>query len=188
MKKNNGYTVIEVLISLSVLAAILIMIVGMGRSAIQRASISSIANGFIADFSFAKQLATRENRYIAIEFNAFGTGYSIKRQVEIGNLTNTKTTGSGPNWFTVRTATPLTENKKERSFFEYTGIHHLAVNSVGEVYEYDPTAGDGSPRITNMQPVDRVIDFFIKMSNQETHKDYEKTMRIYPSGGIKVEE
>lgn len=159
--------------TLTIFGVVTILAISMGRSAAQRSALSSVVNKFVADFSRAKQLASRENRYVAIEFNSSGTSYSIWKQVDLGDL--------DADFKYVETVVPM----EDKEFFDGSTIQHFAVNSVGEVYRYYPS---GSTKIDTTQTFGMVLFFYIKrMEDEEAEIDYKRKIRIYPSGGISVE-
>lgn len=169
MKKNKGFSLVELLVALLIFGIFVAVSIALGRNAIQRASIIKTVNNFLADFSYLKQSAARENRYFALEFNNLGTSYTIYKQRTIGDLDTMDE---------VKFVTPLDGTE----FFSSTDVQHFAVNSVGEVFAYDPT---GSPRIDTSQVTGRQLLFAIRSKGGEGMQ-YQRRITIYPSGGINV--
>ena len=165
-KKSTGFTLVELLVGLAIFGLLAVMAVNFGRSSLQRASFSSTVNTFLADFSSIKQQAATENRYLVLDFNAGGTGYVIRRQQNLDDFAN---------WDAVRTMTPM----DGKQFFLPGSAQDFAVNSVGEVFTF-PIAG-------TPQPVQVSMNFFI-YKRGTTLVDYKRLVRIFPTGGIKIDE
>jgi prepilin-type N-terminal cleavage/methylation domain-containing protein len=163
-KPNSGFTVIELLVTLAIIGVLLIVTVGVGRSAIQRASFTNVLNQFVADVSYARQLASRLNRYVAIDFDDAGRYYVIKVQDKIGNYTDFSDN---------KTVDPLSG----REFF--ANATDFAVNSMGIVR--------GFPVVANSPPITVTIDFLQK-NRSSGDVDYKKKVTVFSSGGIKIEE
>ncbi len=166
MKKITGFTLVELLVGLAIFGLLAVMAVSFGRSSLQRASFSSAVNTFLSDFSSVKQQAATENRYMVIDFNAAGTGYVIRRQQNLDDFAN---------WDAVRTITPM----DGMQFFLPGSAQDFVVNSVGEVFTF-PIAG-------TPQPVQVSMNFFI-YKRGTTLVDYQRLVRIFPTGGIKIDE
>jgi prepilin-type N-terminal cleavage/methylation domain-containing protein len=162
-KHSKGFTIIEMLITLAVLAALIVVSVGVGRSAIQRANFTSALNNFVADVSYARQLASRTNRYVAIDFNDAGSSYTIKVQDKLGDYTTFNDD---------RTIDPMSGQQFVENFSDFT------INSVGMIRDFPVTAGSGIKTIT--------LDF-IQLNSVTGSYDYKKTVTLFPSGGIKIE-
>jgi prepilin-type N-terminal cleavage/methylation domain-containing protein len=167
MKKNKGFSIIEMLVTLLVLAIFLTMVVSMGRSVTQRASFTAAFNQFVADFYFARQLASKENKYVAMVFDDLGRFYTIRVQAELDDdLTDFR------SYYDFKKITPLDGIE----FF--SGATDFAFNSTGLVRAY--------PVNLNLDPISVSITFFKK--HEATGKmDYKKSVLIYPTGGIKIE-
>ena len=167
MKKNKGYSIVEMLVTLAVLALFVTFTISMGRSATQRASFTAAFNQFVADFYFARQLAAKENKYVAMVFDPLGRSYSIRVQTELdADLTDFR------SYYDFKKVTPLDGIE----FFE--GATDFAFNSTGVVRAY--------PVNLDLDPISVSILFFKK--HAATGKmDFKKSVFIYPSGGIKIE-
>ena len=84
MNKKRGFSVVEMLIAIAIMATVLVLSLQVGRSSIQRASMTAAINGFVADFNYARLLATRENRYVAFDFNDDGASYTMRILRSVG--------------------------------------------------------------------------------------------------------
>jgi prepilin-type N-terminal cleavage/methylation domain-containing protein len=172
MKKKRGFSVVEMLVAIAIMAVLLVLSLRVGRSSMQRASITSAINEFVADFNYARQLATRENRYVAFDFNDNGASYTIRilRQVSLDPQ--------------------LTDSYEDHKFASpmggdpcFSGVTDFAVNSMGVIRQY--------PVDPNTSPITVTMDFYrAKAGSGSTPsvKDYEKTITIFPTGGIKIED
>lgn len=166
-KKAQGFTIIELLVVIVVLALIIIMSVSVGKSAIQRSGFTSGVNQFVADYNYARQLAARQNRYVAFQFNAAAGSYNILVQrashVDLSN----------PNSYTHhKTNAPL----EGEAFF--TASNDFAVNSMGIIRQY--------PVNVNAQPINIRINFFKKSAGGAGGTEYTRDLIIYPYGGIRL--
>lgn len=167
MKKNKGFSVVEMIITLAVLAVFLTLALSVGRGATQRASFTAAFNQFIADFYFARQLAAKENKYVAMVFDPMGRFYTIRIQTELD--ADLKTFES---YYDFKKVKPLDGIE----FF--SGATDFAFNSTGVVRAY--------PVNLDLDPISVSILFFKK--HEATGKmDFKKSILIYPSGGIKIE-
>lgn len=170
MKRNKGFTVIEVLITLAVAAIFLGLVLNMGRSTMQRASFTAAINQFVADFYYARQLASRQNRYVAFIFSDDGMSYEIVVQRDI----ETFPTADPGTYVVDKAVTPLGENEE---FFDPNFATDFAVNSTGAIRAF--------PVIANTDTIGFAMAFFRKYGDTI---DYQKVVRVYPSGGIKIED
>ncbi|MCP5049942.1 MAG: prepilin-type N-terminal cleavage/methylation domain-containing protein [bacterium] len=163
-KRMSGFTVVEMLVTLAIMAMLLIVSVGVGRSAIQRASFTSLLNNFVADVAYARQLASRLNRYVAIDFdNTTGASYTIKVQDKLGDYTT---------FNDEKTVDPL----DGETFFK--DATDFSVNSMGMIRPYPVTASSSITTAT--------VDF-IQLNKVSGSTDYKKTVTLFPSGGVKIE-
>jgi hypothetical protein len=154
-------------VTLAIMAVLFTLSIGIGRSTMQRANFTSAYNQFIADFYYARQLASKEGRYVAIVFDPFGKFYTLRIQSTIdADLSD------DANYFDIKKVEPM-ENKE---FF--TGALDFAFNSTGTVRRY--------PVVVDSDPISFSITFF-KKAEGSNEIDFKKTIWIYPSGGIKIE-
>lgn len=175
MKKKRGFTVVEMLVALAIMGILVVLSFQVGRSSLQRASITAAINGFVADFNYARQLASRENRYVAFDFDVEGTegaSYTIRilKGISLDPSLETSYTDE-------KTNSPMNGEPC------FSGATDFAVNSMGVVRKY--------PVDITSNPVSVTINFFkIKggAGSGTTIKEYERFITIFPTGGIKIEE
>lgn len=168
MKKNRGFTLVETMITLAVLAIFAVLSINFGLSSIKRASFNAAFNQFIAAFYHARQLAAKDNRHTAIIFNNNGTSYDIVVQKHIETLP-------------IADASTYIVNKSVRpmdgeEFFDGSKATDFAFNSTGIVRAF--------PVDLNSDPIQFSLTFF---KIDRGRKVFQKTIRVYPSGGIKIE-
>ncbi len=169
MKKIRGFTLLETLVTLAVLGVFVVLSINFSRSSIQRASFNAAFNRFVADFYYARQIAARENRYAGIIFNNNGRSYEIVIQREI----QIPPTTADPNTYVVKnTISPLDGEE----FFDGAAATNFAFNSTGLVRAI--------PVVFDSDPIQFSLNFFKKYKDSIV---YQKTIRVYPSGGIKIE-
>lgn len=167
MKKKKGFTLIELMVTLAILAVLLTLSLGIGRSTMQRASFNSAFNQFIGDFYAARQLASKDNKYVAIVFDPFGKFYTIREQISIdADLTN------DANYIDIKKVDPM------GGIEFFSGATDFAFNSTGTIRAY--------PVNVDSDPISFPITFF-KKDEKTGQPDYQKSVWIYPSGGIKIE-
>lgn len=171
-KNKNGFSVLELLITLFFLSILLVMIGKTGRSTIQRSSFTSAVNGFVADVGLARQLAARENRYVAFDFDVKGTSYTIKVQQRVGVSPMDEN-----NYDELKSVSPMDGEQ----FVEVP--QDFAVNSAGMTMLYPVNPASGPTSIN--------LKFIKKKSSEalaiEKNYDYEKSVKIFPSGGIQID-
>jgi len=146
----------------------MVVTIGFSRNAMNKANFNASINKFISDFSYARQLASMLNRYVAVVFDKTGTFYTIRTQDSIGNFEEGN--------FTI--------NKKytqpnEQVFFDHDNTRDIMINSLGLIREFPSTANDA--------PVTITLDFIQKSENNWGTYQYLKRVTIYPSGGLKIE-
>jgi len=172
MKKKRGFSVVEMLITLGIIAFFLVLSLQVGRSSVQRASFTAAVNNFVADFNYARQLATRENRYVAFDFNDEGSSYNILILRGVGLDPQ-----DADNYRTQKTGSPM---DGEACF---SGVTDFAINSMGVIRQY--------PVDPNSNPITVTLNFYKAKKGTESAapvKDYQKTITIFPTGGIKIED
>jgi hypothetical protein len=160
MKKNRGFSVAELLAIIVIMAILIVSGVSVSRSILPRSYLATAINTFSADFSYARQLASKENRYIAFVFNSEGTAYTLYRQKLVGDNTQ---------WDPIEKKINI-KPMKGRKFFETAT--DFVVGSMGEVRDY-PNCGSNTT-IT--------LDFFISKGDV----NFKNQIKIYEHGGIKV--
>lgn len=166
-RRNRGFTVVELLVALGIFGLLAVLAINIGRSSMQRAAFSSAVNSFVSDFSAVKQQASMENRYMAVDFNDTGTGYTILRQRNLDDFVN---------WQPLRTVNPM----EGKPFFPAGEADDFMVNSTGEVFAF-PVTG------TVPQSVQVSMSFFIYKPGT-SQVDYQRQVRIFPTGGIKIDQ
>lgn len=165
MKKNDGYSLVQLLVVLAILGIFTIFIANsLSRSTITRSGFNAAVNKYIADFAFMKQLASRENRFVVIIFNTNGKSYTIRRQTTIGDLNS---------WTDVKGKVDVSLFGG-KTFFDGGNMQDFAVNSIGEIYVF-PIAGPPTQVTLNFQNKDL-----------RGGKNYIRTINIFALGGIKV--
>lgn len=169
MKKKSGFTMVELLIVLMLLGVIIVLTLRVGDSVTANSRITGLINNFLADYSSAKLLASSENRYVAIIFSSDGRSYTLQKQTLIGDLNN---------WTLIKTVTPLSD----RSCFDSGAVSDFAINSTGEVRLWPVTTPLTTPSNVNLV-------FYIRkgMGSPSDEIAYQRTIRIFPYGGLKVE-
>ncbi len=169
MKRKRGFTVIELLVTILIMALLMTISLGFSRHAINRANFNSSVNKFVADFSYARQLASRMNRYVAIDFDKSGGFYAILTQNQIGVFSQDK--------FSVDRTYHQPNNQK---FFDGDTAQSLIINSMGIVRNFPMNPGDPPRSVT--------IEFVQENQSSWDTSKYKKQVTIYPTGGIKIEE
>lgn len=170
MKKNEGFTVVELLVTVSIFALFVAISLRIGHSTVQRSSFNAAINQFVADFYSVRQLAAMENRYVAIVFDPSGTSYSIRVQKEV----KTTLTANPATYLANKEVTPMAGDE----FFESGNVADFAINSTGVVRAY--------PVVPSSDPVQLTLNFF-KKDRASEEIEYQKRIWIYPTGGIKIE-
>lgn len=167
MKSNRGFTVVELLITVSLLAILVVLSLRVGESVTANSRFTGLINNFLADLSQAKLLAATENRYVSITF-AGGRSYTLRKQTDVSDYTS---------WTPVKTVTPYSD----QTFFAAGDVSDFAINSMGEVRTL--------PIDISSSPTGITLKFYIR-KGRGTASDpiaYQRTIRILPYGGLKVE-
>jgi prepilin-type N-terminal cleavage/methylation domain-containing protein len=172
MKKKRGFSVVEMLVAIAITALILVLSLQMGRSSIQRSTFTAAINQFVADFNYARLLATRENRCVAFDFNNDGATYTIRVLRGVGLDPQ-----DADNYRSQKTGSPM---DGEACF---SGATDFAINSMGVIRQY--------PVDPNSNPITVTLNFYKAKKGTESTtlvKYYQKTITIFPTGGIKIED
>jgi Tfp pilus assembly protein FimT len=172
MKKEQGLSVIELLVVMLFLAIVIAMSLRIGDSVAANSRITGLINNFLADFNSAKLLASTENRYVAITFAADGRSYTLQKQADITNF-NT--------WTRIKTVVPVGGGV----FFNAGGVSDFAVNSTGEVRLLK---SDGTPDLaTALGTISQALHIRKRPGGSGDPILYRRTVQIFPYGGLKVE-
>ena len=174
--KQKGYTLIEIMIVLSIFTAVVVLIAMVSPAIAKRSILNRTTNTLIADINLAKQMASTENCYFAVDFSDDGKSYTIRKQVDIAvfdpepaNLQDEYI------WEKVKTIRPL----DGKMFFQSGDMTDFAFSSTGLVRLFD---------ISNTEPsrIDLIASTKKKQSPGDI--DYSKKIKIYPYGGLSVEQ
>ncbi len=178
MKNEKGFQMIELLIVLALAVVIIGMTISIGFRAVRDAGYTGAVNKLLAEISYVKQLAARENRYVLLEFSSDGHSYSIFKQEKVSNR---DMTSSGER-ILVRTGSFYDQGGKfnKNEFFAggSNSNYSFAVNSMGMVY----TQADTND--TNSFPSTITIPVYFK--NGDGSYGSMDTITISASGGINV--
>lgn len=167
MNKKRGMTIVETLVTLAIIGMVILMGLALGKGQIQRADFTSSVNQFVADLGYARQLASRENRYVVFKFNAESSNYTIMVQRRIGlDL-------SQENSFRFE---KMVEPLNGEQFVETPS--DFAVNSMGIIHSY-PISVNSTPTTVTLN--------FIKLDRATGAKSYASKLTLFPSGGVKIE-
>lgn len=167
MNKKRGMTIVETLVTLAIIGMVILMGLALGKGQIQRADFTSSVNQFVADLGYARQLASRENRYVVFKFNAESSNYTMMVQRFIGlDL-------SQENSFRLE---KIVEPLNGEQFVETPS--DFAVNSMGIIHSY-PISINSTPTTVTLN--------FIKLDRATGAKSYASKLTLFPSGGVKIE-
>jgi prepilin-type N-terminal cleavage/methylation domain-containing protein len=167
MNKKRGMTIVEMLVTLAILGIVILMALGLGKGQIQRADFTSSVNQFVADLGYARQLASRENRYVVFKFNAECSNYTMMVQKRIG-----LDLSQDSSFRFEKIVKPLNGEQ----FVETPS--DFAVNSMGIIYN--------CPVSVNSIPTTVTLNF-IKLDRATGVKSYASKLTLFPSGGVKIE-
>lgn len=172
MKKKRGFSVVEMLVAIAIMAVVLVLSLRVGRSSVQRASFTAAINDFVADFNYARQVATRENRYVAFDFSADGSSYTMRILKSFSHDPQLE-----DSYKNHKVSSPMDGDPC------ISGATDFAVNSMGVIRQY--------PVDPNSSPITVTLNFYKAKKGTETGtpvKDYQKRIIIFPTGGIKIED
>jgi hypothetical protein len=160
-------TIVEVLVTLAILGMVILMGLSLGKGQIQRAGFTSAVNQFVADLAYARQLACRENRFVAFTFNPECSNYTIMVQRRIGLDLMQQS-----SYRVEKIVEPLNGEQ----FVETPS--DFAVNSLGIIHNY-PIGVNSIPTTVTLN--------FIKLDRATGVKSYASKLTLFPSGGVKIE-
>jgi len=166
-KKNKGFTILELMITLVILGIFAALSLSIARTAVERASFTTAINQFVSDFYFARQLAARENKYVALVFDDNGRSYSMR-------ILNSMIANPAleENYIVLKEVEPM----PEKQFF--AGVTSFAVSPTGVIRVY-PVNLDATPISFSLT--------FLRETSLPGEKGFQKTIRVYPSGGIQID-
>lgn len=174
--KNKGFTVVELLIVIAVFGVIVVMVATISPAIAQKSKLNRAANELISDLTMAKQLASTENRYVAVDFSDDGKSYTIRKQYDIMYFdADPNNLDEESSWVHVKTAKPLDGDK----FFKPEDITDFAFSSTGQVRLFD---------FDNPDPTKIELTVFIERRRSAGNMDLSKKIKVYPYGGIRIEE
>jgi Tfp pilus assembly protein FimT len=170
--KNEGYTVTELVVVVTLIGIITVIGASIGSRVFKSAKMATITNRLISDINFAKMLASRESKFIAITFENEGTSYRVRKQKDFGDLVNFED---------VKRVRPL----EGEVFFRIADVNSFAVNSTGEIFSYSESGG------VSGDPTQIKLTLIIKKSktgdDSTTNVALHKKLLLYPYGGVKIE-
>ncbi len=170
MKK--GFSLMELLVVMLVAGVLLLISINIALNVVTKSRFAGGVNKIIADIAYAKELASKENRWVKIDFKNDGKTYTIEKQKKIGDLSQFEV---------VKTRQPM----EGRMFFNPGGndVTDFAINSRGEVKKVSDLSNPTSvPSEITLTVWSRKGDG--SLSNPII---YQRKIKIYPYGGIKVE-
>jgi len=167
-QNKKGFTLIELLVTIAIMAMLMTMAISVGRHSIQKADFTAGLNQFVADVSYARQLAARENRYVAIDFNEEGTAYDMLVQRSLS-----RDPYDTSNYFKEKS-----EVKPLNGKVFVKGQMDFAVNAMGIIRPYP------------VKYTDNPISVTFNFVQEETGSGImiaKKKITLFPAGGIKIE-
>lgn len=174
--KQKGYTLLEIMLVLIIFAAVMVMIATVSPAIAQKSKLNRATNELIADLNLAKQVASSENCYVAVIFGDDGKSYAIRKLTDITRFYASPTeTDYGTVWEKIKVVRPFYGDP----FFQSDEVTDFAFSSTGLVRLFD--VDDQEPARVNL-----VVSIKKKQSAGEI--DYSKKIKIYPYGGISVEQ
>ena len=169
---RRGFSLVELLVVMIVAGVLLLISINIASSVITKSRFSGGVNKIIADIAYAKELASKENRWVRIHFHSDGKTYTIEKQKIIGDLNQFEV---------VKKRQPM----EGRIFFNpgSTDVTDFAVNSRGEVKKASDLTNPTS------QPAEIILTVWSREGDGSLSHPiiYQRKIRIYPYGGIKVE-
>ncbi len=178
--KNNGFSVIELLVSVIIVGVLLGLVLTVGRHTIKRSEFTSTLNQFVSDVAYARQLAARENRYVAVVFDATGTEYTNQLETKISGNIAAAESDADYNFTVVKRVEPMNGQQ-----FNDGSVKGFLVNSVGETYKFPYD-------LLNPEPARVTVRFFRVLGAKEgepsTAYEIERYITLTPLGGLIVED
>ena len=169
---KRGFSMLELVVVLALVGVLLLVSMSITSNVILKSRFAGGVNKIIADIAYAKELASKENRWVKIDFKNDGKTYTIEKQKVLGDLSQ---------FDVVKTRQPM----EGRMFFTPGGtdVTDFAINSRGEVKKVSDLANSTS------QPSEIVLTVWGRKGDGSLLNPivYQKKIRIYPYGGIKVE-
>lgn len=180
MKNNKGFQLTELLVVLAFIAIIAGLSLSIGFRAVQGAAYTGAVNKLLAEISFAKQLAARENRYILFEFNSNGYEYTIKKQVNVADVNSITEVVKIGSFFDTGGQYVKKNGEDKNKFFDgsLASTYSFVVNSMGMVFKQSD--------ITNPNPVPSKITITVFFDNKDGSLAQKDEIIINPSGGVNV--
>lgn len=163
-KNNKGFSAVELMVALVIVGLVTALAIKFTSSASARAGFIDTLNQFVADYSYARQLASKTNRYVAIVFNATGEYYDIMTQ---------KNTGNYEVFELHRRVTP----KLGTQFYDKANMPSFTINAMGMVRDYP---------INSASSIQNFILEFFQTNTSGSLYLYKRKILIYGTGGIKV--
>lgn len=167
-RKIRGVTAVELIVTLAVGALLMVMVFNMGTGTFSKASFTNAFNSFVADFYLARQIAARENKYVAVDFDVITNSYSILQQTSLAYGEN-----DAMPFSSVKRVLPL----DGKEFFSDSTVTDFVFAPDGTVYVY--------PLTFDSEPQQLTLTFYTKLNTGEV--GHTKSIRVYPSGGLKIE-
>ena len=172
--KNKGFTLVEMLIVIAIFGLIAVMVATISPAIAQRSRMNRATNELVSDLNMAKQLASTENRFVAVDFSTDGRSYTIRKLKEFLFNPDPMKLTDDDIWVHVKTAKPLDGDQ----FFNAAAMTDFAFNSTGETRLFDAD---------NPDPTLITLSIFIK-KRRSNDLEHTKQIKVYPYGGIRVEQ
>jgi len=174
--KQKGFSVVELLIVLTVFGAVIVAVATVSPVIANKSKLNRVANELVSNLNLAKQMASMENCYVAVDFSDDGKSYTIRKQADVTSFdadpTNLQNEAS---WEKVKVVRPLYGDR----FFQSNEVKDFAFSPTGSVRIFD---------LSNTEPTRVELLVYIKKKQSAGDIDLSKKIKIYPYGGISVEE
>lgn len=172
--KNKGFTLVEMLIVIAIFGIVAVMVATISPAIAQRSRMNRATNELVSDLNMAKQLASTENRFVAIDFSDDGRSYIIWKRLKFSFEADPAKLTDADEWRRVKIAKPLDGDE----FFNSANMTDFAFSSTGETRIFD---------VDNPDPTKITLTVFIK-KRQSNHLEHTRIIQVYPYGGIRVEQ